>query len=115
MATYIGSKTQGEETSGGCFSACVYAFIGGSFRYMTEGDTLGIHRFSTDAPSEHDLERAQLMSGELARYISDMGVDVKLFQIASRVPSASMYRLSLKDALALRVANNGRQTRDRNG
>ena len=43
MATYIGSKTQGEETSGGCFSACVYAFIGGSFRYMAEGDTLGIH------------------------------------------------------------------------
>ena len=115
MSTYIGSKTQGGEPSSGCFSACVYAFIGGSSRYMTENDSLGIHRFSTAAPTENDLERAQLVSGELARYISDMGVDVRLFQIASRVPSASMYRLSLREAVDLRVANNGRQIRDRNG
>ena len=82
---------------------------------MTEQDSLGVHRFSAGSSSENDLERAQLVSGEIARYISDMGVDVRLFQLASRVPSASMYRLGLKEALALRVANNGRQTRGQNG
>jgi hypothetical protein len=75
---------------------------------MTERDSLGIHRFTAGAPSEHDLERAQVVSGEIARYISDMGVDVRVFQIASQVPSASMYRLTLKDAMALRVANHSR-------
>jgi hypothetical protein len=105
----------GQGASGRCFSACVYAYIGGSSRYMTAGDSLGIHRFTAASPSEHDLEHAQLVSGELARYISDMGVDVRLFQIASQVPSASVYRLTLKDAIALRVANNGHPTRDRKG
>ena len=115
MSTYIGSTVQGQAASGRCFSACVYAYIGGASRYMTEQDSLGVHRFSAGSSSENDLERAQLVSGEIARYISDMGVDVRLFQLASRVPSASMYRLDLKEALALRVANNGQQTRGQNG
>ena len=113
MSTYVGRDNQRGE--GRCFSACVYAYIGGSSRYMTERDALGIHRFSAGAPSENDLERAQLVSAEIARYITDMGVDVKLFQLASRVPSASMYRLTFKEALELRVANNRRQDRERNG
>jgi hypothetical protein len=115
MSTYIGSNTQDRKASGRCVSACVYAYIGGLSRYMTERDTLGIHRFSAPSRSENDLERAQLVSAEIAGYISDMGVDVRLFQLASRVPSASIYSLSLKEALDLRVANNGRQTRYRDG
>jgi len=108
MSTYIGSNDGTREPYGRCYSACVYAYIGGTSRYMKEADSLGIHRFTAGAPSEHDLERAQLVSAEIARYISDMGVDLKLFQIASRIPSASMYRLNVKDAITLRVANNGR-------
>jgi hypothetical protein len=115
MSTHIGNSAQAQAATGRCFSACVYAFIGGASRYMTEQDSLGVHRFSAGSSSENDLERAQLVSGEIARYISDMGVDVRLFQLASRVPSASMYRLGLKEALALRVANNGRQTRGQDG
>lgn len=109
LSTYITKASKGEDVSGECYSACVYAFVGGYFRTLRENDSLGVHRFSKPAPTSTDLDNAQIVSGEISKYLNEMGVDVKLFELTTRVSSNQIYILSMEEALKLRVANNGFQ------
>lgn len=49
----------------------------------------------------------QIMSGSITAYLSEMGVDVKLFQLTNRAGREQIYRISVEEARALGVANNG--------
>lgn len=110
LSTYIAKEINGDNVSGECYSACVYAFVGGYFRTLREGDILGVHRFSKPAPTSTDLDSAQIVSGEISKYLNEMGVDVKLFELTTRVSSDQIYILSMEEALKLRAANNGFQS-----
>jgi hypothetical protein len=107
LSTYVRKHAGDLEIPGECLSACVYAFVGGYFRYLKKDEILGIHRFSTSAPTSQDLDRGQIVSGAITAYLGEMGVDVRLFQLATRVGGEQIYRLSLHEAIDLRVANNG--------
>ena len=65
-----------------CFSACAYAFFGGEKRYLG-GGLLGVHRFGSYRYGITGDE-AQVASSDIARYLEEMGVDQRVFQIASR-------------------------------
>ena len=85
----IGSSERDEygffkQTAGVCISACAYAFLGGSTRWLTEGDKLGFHQFfdkraiadlDADIFDGNDRYLDQLVSGFVANYLIEMGID----------------------------------------
>ncbi len=94
---------------GECYSACVFAFVGGYFRYLTDASTIGVHRFSKTTASSSDLALAQVISGQITSYLSEMGVDVALFELMSQVSSDGIRIISETAAKRYRVVNNGYQ------
>lgn len=89
---------------GNCLSACAYAFLGGVGRNVPEGSRLGFHQFGLPGgaalPSAVGLVGGQEVSGILLAYIIEMGVDPRLFVLASATPSTGMVYPSLEQRLA---------------
>lgn len=78
---------------GVCESACAYIFMGGVSRSLRDGDVLGVHRFfSTGRSIEGGT--AQQMSGQLIAYMVEMGVDARLFTLASSQTFEGMHYVS---------------------
>ena len=63
--------------AGICFSACVYAFLGGQTRELSNPGTLGVHQFR-GAKEDSGEVVAQVTTAMLAEYLDEMGVDRKL-------------------------------------
>jgi hypothetical protein len=93
---------------GVCLSACVYAYVGGQYRYADKDDVIGVHRFSREVTTPKDLELAQIVSAAITNHLSAMGVDTELLEIASATAKDDITRISIVDATRLRVVNNGR-------
>jgi hypothetical protein len=100
---YVGSK------SGYCLSACATAFLGGEFRYWTEGSIYGVHRFYWDKESADDAARAQVLSAIVVDYIRSMGVDTRIFSLASQAGETEVVTPPHEVLLALNVVNDGRK------
>jgi hypothetical protein len=101
---YIGSKP------GYCYSACATAFLGGEFRYWTEGSIYGVHRFFWDGSSANDAALAQVVSASVVEYIRSMGVDTRIFSLASQAGVTEVVTPSHEVLLALNVVNDGRKS-----
>jgi hypothetical protein len=99
---YLGSKP------GYCYSACATAFLGGKFRYWTNGSIYGVHRFFWNAHSNSDADLAQIVSAAVVEYIRSMGVDTKLFALASQAGASEVITPSHEMLLELNVVNDGR-------
>jgi hypothetical protein len=78
-----------------CFSACTIAFLGGEQRFVDYGSEYGVHRFSFGPPNAQEkqdpnklaqqtLADAQQLSGLLAAYLAEMGVDPRWLYMMSR-------------------------------
>lgn len=88
---------EGFPQGGRCESACAYAFMGGVTRTMGTNSLLGFHRFQ--APGQViDGDSAQAISGQLISYIIEMGVDARVFVVASGEDSESMFHLNGEEA-----------------
>lgn len=97
---------------GQCFSACVFALIGGRERLIPPSARLGVHsarytfvviRRWSDGRVQHLTEKqlpAMHKSGlseanaRLRRYIVEMGIDAELFAVADRIPHEDILLLS---------------------
>lgn len=88
--------------AGHCFSACVYALMGGSKRIIPPQSKVGVHRmFQYEAsvdPSggatiyrRHDNGKMRAM---LSRYSKQMGVNSRVIEDAERTSSDSLHILS---------------------
>ncbi|MEM6887583.1 MAG: hypothetical protein AAGA74_02340 [Pseudomonadota bacterium] len=82
---------------GVCESACAYIFMAGVKRSLRDGDVLGVHRFFS---TERSIEggTAQQMSGQLISYMVEMGVDARLFTLASRQAAEGMHYVTSVEA-----------------
>ena len=109
LPTHIGKLDGIEKTSGQCLSACPFAFVGGYFRYLDINSVLGVHRFTSETTSPSDIVIAQVASGEITSYLSEMGVDSAFFGKMTRIDNDDIYQLSVDEAENWMVANNGRQ------
>lgn len=86
-----------------CYSACTYAFLGGVTRSFDNADTFGVHRFGL-VDGQVTSDDAQIVSGMLAGYIGDMGVDQRFLEAAASASFDGEIRLlGIEDARALRV------------
>jgi len=89
-----------------CASACSLAFMGGVRRAAMPG-AIGVHRssFSADSSFEKDeaVAQVQQLTADLFTYISEMGVDPKVLQIALSYDQTDMRYLSGSEMADLRV------------
>jgi hypothetical protein len=109
FATHVGRKAASPHAApapGACLSACVFAFLGGLYRFAQPASSIGVHRFS--ALAETDVDSVQVVSASVVKYIGAMGADVELFERMSRKGREQILVLSAADLKALRVVNNGR-------
>ena len=94
---------------GYCYSACATAFLGGVFRYWNEGSVYGVHRFFSNVHSDKDADTAQIVSAALVEYIRSMGVNTKIFSIASQAGADDVITPPHEVLLQLNVINDGRE------
>lgn len=93
-----------------CESACALAFLGGSSRFAEAG-AIGVHRSSfenTDGMTvNYAVAQIQRMTAEVIAYISSMGADPGLLQLALSYDSDDMRYLSSSEMAHYRVTTSG--------
>ncbi|RUX30373.1 hypothetical protein EOA23_12110 [Mesorhizobium sp. M2A.F.Ca.ET.042.01.1.1] len=91
-----------------CASACSLAFLGG-VRRVAETGSIGVHRSSFDINSGMSADEAvaQIQAGTalVMGYMTEMGVDPKLMQVALSYDRSDMRYLSASEMADLRVTN----------
>lgn len=113
LAVYVGKVIDmgsGEVTDAGvCYSACAYAILGGVQRGVYDFQThvgnplsqIGFHQFFYSIPEMDDditrlgqelkMSQEQIVSGFLASYLAEMGVDARVLLLASSKSGNDIY------------------------
>ena len=100
-----------------CNSACVFALIGGKVRYVPPGARLGVHSSrvvifrlgggSLNASSKQiaSLQRTRLaeLNVDTRRYVQEMKVDVRLFELAAKIPHEDIYYLTREEIIGFGI------------
>jgi len=101
-----------ELVSGRCYSACVYALMGGRKRVVPPQSRVGVHRmfnysigfdFSSGLVRERNYDDGG-MRATLSRYSHSMGVSSELVSLAERTSSDQLYMLSGAEIARWRLA-----------
>jgi len=98
-----------------CNSACVFALIGAKTRQVPPGARLGVHSVglvhADGSPARGGNEKAMLAKAEAQarRYVQEMGVDVRLFDIISKVPHEKTHYLSRDEIARFGIDHGGFQ------
>jgi hypothetical protein len=100
--------------SGRCYSACVYALMGGARRVVPPESRVGVHRMFNYSTS-FDLAEGGLvrernlddggMRETLSNYARQMGVSVDLVNLAERTSPDQLYMLNGADIARWRLAS----------
>jgi hypothetical protein len=91
-----------------CASACVYALIGGKVRQVPPGARLGVHAaklvlyrvgggkidFSDRMVASYQKDRLAELNGQMRRYVQEMKVDVRLFDLSIKIPHENVHYLT---------------------
>lgn len=92
---------------GECSSACAYAFLGGVRRDLAYGQ-LGFHRFSPNdngtLPGSGGIIAGQIVSSVIVEYLSEMGIDPRIFRLASGTASTDLYFPNAQEFAKLRLS-----------
>lgn len=101
-----------------CNSACAYAFLGGARRNIHTDAKLGFHQFYDPAAlntqllgskivdQEFNNARDQYISGVIVNYLAEMGIDTRLYSLASGVGPLDLIRhLSVEEVVKFRIDN----------
>ena len=102
--------------SGACMSACVYAIMGGTSRYVLASCKIGIHRATTagsggDSPISVLLQQRRMPEdvGVLLRsYTKYMGVNPRIIDWAEKIGPGGIRILTPPEITQLRLAKIGR-------
>jgi ATP-dependent protease ClpP protease subunit len=74
-----------------CASACNFLFMGGTVRTMEASTLFMVHRFAPKASEKEDSklseENAQQISGLIATYLKEMGIDSEFLVQMSQIPN----------------------------
>lgn len=106
-----------------CNSACVYALMGGEKRIVSRSVRLGVHQFSGRLAADNrpvdaqfgreEFRFAQRRMADIAIYMQDMGVDLKLLGLISETPYGEPLRyLRREEIQAHRLASVSGMPRD---
>jgi hypothetical protein len=87
----------------GCYSACAYAFMGGTSRFVLDGAHFGVHQFS--GAVEDQQASAQVTLAVLSQYMKRMGVDRDLLDVASLTSADEVTEIAHADAVQYNLDN----------
>ena len=93
--------------NGICLSACTFAYIGGEFRFISDEDIFGVHRFYSTSSNDGSEDRAQILSGYIVKYLSEFGVDPTFFVSMTRAGPNEILHLSKPELVKMGVVNSG--------
>jgi hypothetical protein len=118
IATSVGSAVKTSTTFGDqryalsgratCSSMCVYLLLGGVQRHVPDDARVLVHQIwpsskrndaNATTYSAGNVVAIQRVNGEISRYIVDMGIDIELFELASRIPPWEEMRRLTRDEL----------------
>jgi len=122
VTTVVGSTVKSEGNQGAaisprasCNSMCVFLLLGGIKRYVPDDARVLVHQVWPSSKQEDAnaavypagaMVATQRILGEIAQYVVEMGADIELFRIATRVPPWENLRPLSRDELRrLRVHN----------
>lgn len=98
-----------------CNSMCVFVLLGGVKRFVPEAAHVSVHQIwpaskqddaNAAAYPARTMAQTQRMLGEVAQYLVDMGGDIELFRIATRVPPwENLHSLTKDELRRLRIHN----------
>jgi hypothetical protein len=100
------SVSNGSNTVSRCASACVFTYLGGDYRYLSENSLLGVHQFSSaneDLDASTAISSAQSISAMIVSFITEMRADPKLFEKMSAMPAEGIDWLSREDLVRWNV------------
>jgi len=105
FATVVGARnaTTGGLMTGVCYSACPFAFAGGTRRQLEGGSVLGVHRAENRTPVPDEAGFQQHVAHDTRFYLAEMGVDERVTEIMAQVPHGGIRLLSLDEAEQLRL------------
>jgi hypothetical protein len=100
-----------------CSSACVFALIGAKVRQVPPGARLGVHSGKVIVPwaearrigysdkqiSSFQRTRQEENNAQARRYVQEMKVDVRLFDLLSKVPHEQVYYLTPNEIAAFGI------------
>jgi hypothetical protein len=109
-------KSRLRESGATCASSCVYALIGASTRTIAYVARVGVHRHRALQPQDQvrllpgvDGPVSEIMViDRLKQYVTRMGIDFGLIDVAERTDATSMHWLSRDDLARLGVLTDGR-------
>ena len=109
--TDIGTNNQKKQSyeyeSGGCYSACTLAYVGGVFRYLHEGSHFGVHRFAFSQPLQGEADLAQIASASIVSYLRSMDIDTELFNLSTQAGPSEINEPSIDTLKLLNIVNYG--------
>lgn len=112
MSTHLGLPTRGHQKksasrSSVCTGACVYAYLGGTYRWAPTGnDRFGI---ATDVPGHAAGNAGTPAATGITAYLKDMGIDAAAFATARADTHERMAWPTSDQMILTGLANNGRQ------
>lgn len=98
------SKSRVVDSYAVCYSACVYAFMGGVSRAVKRGARIGVHQFKGENRTITGTT-AQVVMSRLLEYVENMGVDPVVVRIASLVAPTSVEKISNSRAEKINLDN----------
>lgn len=113
MSTHLGRPTRGRRSKAGdksslCTGACVYAYLGGVYRWAPAGhDRFGIVA-APPAEAPH-ADAAPAAGGRSAAYLKDMGIDPAAFAAMQAQAQAQVLWPTADQMIQAGLANNGHQ------
>jgi hypothetical protein len=90
-----------------CASACAYAFLGGRLRTVGDGASILIHQFRS-LHGDQGEQNAQAILSTVSRYVREMGVDLRLVELASATPNDRTQTIGKEQAISLAIDNSRR-------
>lgn len=94
-------------SSGICFSACTFAYLGGKFRYFSDSSIFGVHRFYSSEPSPDAEATAQIASADIISYLREIGIESSFFVEMTKASSDSLRALPHAKLTEMGIVNNG--------
>jgi hypothetical protein len=91
-----------------CYSACFYAFAGGTQRWVASRAAIGVHQFYGASDEDSAVETqaaAQEIAADLFAYAKEMGIDSRAVQLALRTQPGSMYVFSQPEIIVYGIDN----------
>jgi hypothetical protein len=84
-----------------CLSACIYPYLGGEYRYLSDGSSIGIHRFRFEGEiaGSAATEASQVLSGAIVDFLNRSRVDSRFFPMLTQTPPDNISIIS-PDVLA---------------